>query len=81
MSVVLTSKGGKIYESISNSGWSAIIAHSRVFDAEILDWNGCHDGKEWTPDHLRVMADRLEQSAEWISILRELADDGGVKIS
>jgi hypothetical protein len=81
MSVSLKSKGGKINESISNGGWSAIVAHSRVFDAQILHWNGCHDGQEWTPDQLRVMADRLQQSAEWIPILRELADDGGVKIS
>ena len=81
MSVELTSKNGKICEGISNGGWAAIVAHSRAFEQSIPAWNGCHDGQVWTPEHLKLMADRLEQSVKWIPILRELAEDGGVQIS
>jgi hypothetical protein len=81
MSVELTSKNERVEEGISNGGWAAILAHTRAFDKSVPDWNGCHDGQEWTPEQLNVMADRLEQSAKWIPILRELAADGGVTIS
>ena len=82
MSVRLSSKDGKIEEGISNGGWRAIVQHARAFACEkIPDWNGCHDGQEWTPEQLTIMADRLEQSASRIALLRELAAAGGVKIS
>jgi hypothetical protein len=81
MSVELTSKNGNVCEGISNGGWQAIIVHARAFNDEVPAWNGCHDGQEWTTAHLKLMADRLEQSAKFIPILRELADDGGVTIS
>lgn len=81
MSVELTSKNGEVGTGISNGGWAAIIAHTRAFDKNVPDWNGSHDGQEWTPAQLTVMADRLEQSSKWIPILRELAENGGVTIS
>jgi len=82
MSVNLYSLNGKIGDGISNGGWSAIVRHARAFEGDkIPDWNGCHDGYVWTPEHLRIMADRLEQSAKVIGLLRKLADNGGVRIS
>lgn len=71
-----------VSEEVSNGTWAAIVANARAYEPEkVPAWNGCHDGQEWTPEQLTVMADRLEQSAKIIPILRELAENGGVKIS
>lgn len=82
MSVNLNSKNGGIEENICNGSWKAIVCLARAYEGEnIPDWNGCHDGQEWTPEQLTLMADRLQQAADLIPILRDLAKDGGVKIS
>jgi len=82
MSVCLTSLNGKVADGISNATWLAIVRHARVYEGDkIPDWNGCHDGQEWTPEQLTLMANRLSQTSSLIGILRELANNGGVKIS
>jgi predicted alpha/beta-fold hydrolase len=81
MSVELTSRNQNVVEGISNGGWKAIVCHARVFHEEIPDWNGYHDGQSWSSEDLNKIADSLEQSAKWIPILREMANDGGVSLS
>ena len=83
MSVELTSKNGEISENICNGSWAAIVACARAYEHDrIPDWNGCHDGDQlWTPEQLEVMADRIEQTAALIPILRDLAQAGGVVVS
>lgn len=82
MSVSLDSKNGNVGQSVSNGSWAAIIALARSYDPKTCsDWNGCHDGQEWTPSELTAMADRLESTARLVPILRDLAADGGVTIS
>ena len=71
-----------VSESVCNATWAAIIACARAYEPnKVPDWDGCHDGQEWTPEQLKVMADRLEQTASVLPILRDLIDHGGVKIS
>ena len=47
----------------------------------LANWSGRDPDKEWTPEELKVMADRLEQTDNVLPILRELIEHGGVKIS
>ena len=84
MSVNLNSVETKpvISESISNGTFAAIIACARAYEGDkVPGWNGCHDGQEWTPEQLKIIADSLEQTASAVPILRELAENGGLKIS
>lgn len=81
MSVTLTSKDNSYSNNISNGTWAAIVALARAYDPSIPAWIGSHDEWEWTPQHLTVMADRLEQTAKQIYTLRELATRGGVIIT
>ena len=82
MSVNLDSLNGSFSENICNGSWMAIVNLARTFEEDkIPAWNGCDDGYEWTPEQLRLMADRLEQAAKLIPILRDLAENGGMKIS
>ncbi|HYG36367.1 MAG TPA: hypothetical protein VEC99_16355 [Clostridia bacterium] len=81
MSVNLNSKDDSWSENISNGSWQAVVACARAYDNRIPAWNGCHDGQEWSPEHLTIMADRLERTAEMVPMLRELAQRGGVSIS
>ena len=83
MSVILESIRctPEIGESVSNGAWLAIVNCGRAFDDSIPGWNGCHDGQTWTPSQLTIMADRIEQIAKLVPILRDLANAGGVKIS
>ena len=82
MSVNLDSINGEVGESVCNGSWMAIVRLARAYEGEkVPDWNGCHDGQVWTPEQLTLMADRLQQSADLIPILRDLAANGGVQIS
>lgn len=82
MSVSLSSPNGKVDENICNGSWAAIVALTRAYEGDTIPaWNGCHDGQEWTPAQLILMADRLDQTAQLSEILRDLAFNGGVKIS
>jgi len=81
MSVNLNSKDGTVSENVSNGTWLSIVALARAYNPEIPGWNCCHDGYEWTPEHLTIMADRLEQAAQLVPLLRELSEHGGVIIS
>ncbi len=82
MSVNLESKDGSVDEEVCNGTWAAIVALGRAYEGDkIPAWNGCHDNYEWTPAQLTLMADRLEQAAKQIPILRDLAKGGGVIIS
>jgi len=81
MSVALDGKNGNVSENICNGSWAAVVALARAYEGDkIPDWNGCHDGYEWTPDQLTLMADRLEQTARLVPLLRDLVKDGGVTI-
>lgn len=72
----------KISEDLANGTWAAIVAHARAYEGDkVPAWNGCHDGQVWTPEQLKLMAERLEQSAQFIQLLHDLAEAGGVKIS
>jgi hypothetical protein len=81
MSVNLNSHDGEVSENVSNGSWAAIVALARAFGDQIPGWNGCHDCQVWTPDQLRIMSQRLRQTAELEPILNELAEHGGVWIS
>ena len=84
MSVRLDSKDAKpaVTGCVANSTWLAVICCARAYEPnKVPDWNGCHDGQEWTPEQLQIMADRLEQTASLIPLLRDLSNHGGVKIS
>lgn len=71
-----------VSESVTNATWAAVVGVARCFEPDkVAAWNGCHDGQEWTPEELTIMADRLEQAASVIPILRALAENGGVRIS
>lgn len=82
MSVQLTSKNGQVENNICNGSWAALIALARAYEGDkIPNWNGCHDGYEWTPEQLTLIADRLHQTAELEEMIREMAANGGVKIT
>ena len=82
MSVNLDSIESAVSESVTNGTWMAIIAVARTFEpSKVSSWNGCHDGQVWTPEELTIMANRLEEVASVLPILRELSKHGGVKIS
>lgn len=82
MSVNLDSMDGRVEDCVPNRMWAAIVGVGRCYEPDkVPGWDGCHDGQEWTPEQLTIMADRLEQTAAKIPILRALANDGGVKIS
>ena len=72
-----------IHAEVSNGTWSAIVGLARCYEPEkVHPWNGCHDGDQtWSPEELTIMADRLEQTASLIPVLRDLAKTGGVVIS
>jgi hypothetical protein len=71
-----------VSESVCNATWAAVVACARQYEPDkVPAWNGYHDGQVWTSEQLKIMADRLEQTASVIPILRELAQHGGVKIS
>jgi hypothetical protein len=72
----------EVSESVPNGTWAAVVACARCYEPDkVPGWNGCHDGQVWTPEQLTIMADRLEQTASVIPILRALAEADGVKIS
>lgn len=81
MSVNLDSPDGQVEAQCSNGVWMAIVKLARAYDERIPAWNGCHDGDKWDAQHLSIMADRLEQTAKWVPVLRELANHGGVVIT
>lgn len=69
--------------NVCNATWAAVIACARTYEPDkVHPWNGCHDGdQQWSPAELTIMADRLEQTAALIPVLRDLAKTGGVAIS
>lgn len=81
MSVQLNSLDGKYDNNVSNGTWDAITAVGHVFDETIPRWNGTHDPQTWSPEQLKIMADRIDQIASQVEALRELAAGGGVTIS
>ena len=68
---------------VPNVTWAAVIALALAYEIDkVHPWNGCHDGDQtWTPAELTIMADRLEQTAALVPVLRDLAKTGGVAIS
>ena len=81
MSVSLTAVNGTINENCCNGTWAAITGLGHCFEPnKVHEWNGCHDPDIRTSTELMVMAERLEQTAYWIPILRALAQNGGVVI-
>lgn len=71
-----------VSESVCNATWAAVVACARSYEPDkVPPWNGCHDGQVWTPEQLKIMITRLQQTADVLPILRDLAEHGGVKIS
>ena len=82
MSVLIKSVGGKTAEGIANGNFAAMIACARACDKSVPAWTGFHDcGTVWTPEQCRIIAGRIEQISQFSSVLREVADDGGMTIS
>jgi hypothetical protein len=82
MSVNLESIKPAVDENVSNGTWLAAVTCARCYEPDkVRRWDGCHDPQSWTPEELKIMADRIEQTAAIVPILRELAENGGVKIS
>lgn len=81
MSVQLTSKDGTIGESISNGSFAALVAMARAFGEDVPEWNGCHDGQEYTAAHLNLILARLIQLEDLKEILVDLSRGGGAVIS
>jgi hypothetical protein len=81
MSVNLTSKDGKIDEGISNGCFAAMVALARAYGEDVPAWDGTHDGHEYNPEHLRLIARRIRQLNQLTEILDDLAEHGGVIIS
>ena len=71
-----------VSECVTNATWEAIIACARAYEPnKVPAWNGCHDGQIWSADQLKIMADRLAQTAQILPLLRDLIKHGGVRIS
>lgn len=69
-------------EGICNQSWAALVTTGRAYEGDkIPAWDGSHDDHEWTPEQLTLIANRVEQIAELVPILRDLAANGGVRIS
>jgi len=77
MSVIINSKDHEVEANVSNGTWAAAVACARAYQLEVPEWSGTNDKAEWTPEQLKIMADRLEQTAQIIPLLRELEKGGG----
>lgn len=82
MSVRFESKNDDTFDvSLCNADLSALIACANAYSEKIPVWNGCHDGQEYTPHQLRVMAMRAKQIGDLHDVLLELADNGGATVN
>lgn len=81
MTVEINFKDGSGYESFSNGEFAAMVIVARAFGENVPAWNGCHDGQEWTPEHLKLIAARIRQMYKHVEILEDAAAHGGITIS
>ena len=65
---------------ISNGQWCAITAAAKAFGIDVSPPTS-HDPHHYSPETLRMMADRIEQLKDAPEWLRWLAENGGANLS
>lgn len=73
---------GEVSENVSNGHFRALVGVGALFGESVPEWDGFHDTETvWTPEQLLILADRVQQIAESVPLLHELAQHGGMTIS